>query len=650
MRRSRRRRDGSRRSSRAGPRTKGWFWFWAAEALPALDLYLKTNDARYLEYARAIVGFMENSAARTPDGAFVPHPPALEVWIDVCYFTAPALALLGRISRDEAMIERAADQMNLHRDHLIDPDSGLFWHVAYVDRKSHSPCLWARGNSWFSIAAPQVMAEIEAAGAARALGTKTEKFRATLARQLNRVAALQDESGLWHTVIDRDDSYLESSSAAGFALAFGRALRTRLPGLDEARARDGVLARARRDLFEDRRARRIHRRVAANAAGRLCLLQFNRNRDRAVRDRRVHDGAQRGAWDGDMPNKKVVVLPGDDAAPEAMGATMDALRALKLPIDYIEFPPGEKWVRGETDAAARKAIDASDTTLFGSTSGKTTSITYLRWGKQTFANVRPVRYSKGFHSPLAKPDGIDFVIVRENLEDLYLGLEGPLEALAPLKLMSKILRAPLDTSERGIYAIKVITERATRRVAEFACQLAVKRKHAGGKGKLTCTSKYNMLRESDGLFRKVVEETAARYPEIKYEQFIVDDFARRLVQSPHELDVVVAPNLYGDILSDAAAGIIGGLGLAPSGCYGADYAYFESVHGTAPDIMGQGIINPSATMMSAALMLDYLGFSAEASRFDAAVRKVYAEGRVLTPDQGGTAKTSEFTRAVIANL
>jgi isocitrate/isopropylmalate dehydrogenase len=130
----------------------------------------------------------------------------------------------------------------------------------------------------------------------------------------------------------------------------------------------------------------------------------------------------------------------------------------------------------------------------------------------------------------------------------------------------------------------------------------------------------------------------------------VDDFARRIVQSPHDLDVVVAPNLYGDILSDAAAGTIGGLGLAPSGCYGADYAYFESVHGTAPDIMGMGIINPSATMLSAALMLDYLGFSADASRLDAAVRKVYADGRTLTPDQGGTAKTSEFTRAVIANL
>jgi unsaturated rhamnogalacturonyl hydrolase len=222
----------------AGPRTNGWFWFWAAEALPALDLHLKTNDRRYLEHARAIVAFMENSAARTPDGAFVPHPPALEVWIDVCYFTAPAIALLGRISGDAAMLERAADQMILHHDHLVDPASGLFWHVAYLDRKSHSPCLWARGNSWFSIAAPQVLAEIEAAGLSSALTTKVEKIRAALARQLNKVASLQDGSGLWHTLIDRDDSYLEASAAAGFALALGRAIPTRLPGLDEARARD----------------------------------------------------------------------------------------------------------------------------------------------------------------------------------------------------------------------------------------------------------------------------------------------------------------------------------------------------------------------------------------------------------------------------
>src|ERR1700677_2218437 len=351
-----------------------------------------------------------------------------------------------------------------------------------------------------------------------------------------------------------------------------------------------------------------------------------------------------------MANKKVVVLPGDDAAPEAMSATMDVLSALKLPIDYVEFPPGEKWTRGETDMAARKAIDASDTTLFGSTSGKTTAITYLRWGKQTFANVRPVRYSKGFHSPLAKPDGIDYVIVRENLEDLYLGLEGPLEALAPLHLYSRILRADLDTSDRGKFAVKVITEKKTRQVARFACELARKRKAQGHPGKLTCTSKYNMLRESDGFFRQIVEETAADYPDIKYEQFIVDDFARRIVQSSHSLDVVVMPNLYGDILSDAAAGTIGGLGVAPSGCYGDDYAYFESVHGTAPDILGRGIINPTATMLSAVMMLEYLGLTQESERFENAIRKVYAEGKMITVDQGGKAKTAEFTRAVIDNL
>ncbi len=215
-----------------GPRTGGWFWFWAAEALPALDLHLKTGDARYLEYARTVIDFMENTAARTPDGAFVPHPPALEVWIDVCYFTAPAIARLGRISDDTSMIERALDQMILHADHLVDSHSGLFWHVAYVEKKSHSACLWARGNSWFSIAAPQVLAEVDAAALSARFADKTEKIRTVLARQLNAIARPQDDSGLWHTVIDRPDSYLEASSAAGFALALGRALKTGLVGLD----------------------------------------------------------------------------------------------------------------------------------------------------------------------------------------------------------------------------------------------------------------------------------------------------------------------------------------------------------------------------------------------------------------------------------
>ena len=351
-----------------------------------------------------------------------------------------------------------------------------------------------------------------------------------------------------------------------------------------------------------------------------------------------------------MASKKVVVLPGDDAAPETVGAAMEVLRALGPDIEYVEFPPGEQWVRSKTAIDARAAIDASDSTLFGSTSGKTAGIGYLRWGKDTYANVRPARYIPGARSPLKHPEGIDYVIVRENLEDLYLGLEGPLETLAPLKLHSRIARAALDTSMPGKFAIKVITERNSKRIAEFAFKLARKRKAAGGKGKVTCTSKYNMLRESDELFRRIAEDISSGYPDVAYEQFIIDDFARRVVQSPHDLDVVVMPNLYGDIMSDAAAGTLGGLGLAPSGCYGADYAYFESVHGTAPDIVGQNIINPTATMLSAAMMLEYLGFAGESQRFERAVRKVYAEGRVLTPDQGGRSSTTEFTRAVLANL
>jgi 3-isopropylmalate dehydrogenase len=350
-------------------------------------------------------------------------------------------------------------------------------------------------------------------------------------------------------------------------------------------------------------------------------------------------------------SKRVVVLPGDDAAPEAMGPAISVLRALELDIDFVEFPPGEQWTAGETVAQVRKAIDSSDSTLFGATSGKTQGIGYLRWGKGTYANVRPVAYQKGYRSPLKNPDGIDFVIVRENLEDLYLGVEAPLTALAPAHLMSQSTGKPLDTSdEHAEIAVKVISEKNTRRVADFACKLALRRKAAGGKGKVTCSSKYNMLRRTDGLFRRVVEETVARYPELKYEQFIVDDFARRIVQSPHDLDVVVLPNLYGDILSDAAAGLIGGLGLAPSGCFGDDYAYFEAVHGSAPDIKGLGIINPTATLLSAQMMLYYLGLSSASERLGAAITKVYSTGKTLTPDQGGRASSKEFCAAVVENL
>ncbi|HUI26577.1 MAG TPA: isocitrate/isopropylmalate family dehydrogenase [Candidatus Kryptonia bacterium] len=341
---------------------------------------------------------------------------------------------------------------------------------------------------------------------------------------------------------------------------------------------------------------------------------------------------------------RVVVIEGEDAAPEAVRPTVELVDRLGLDIE---------WVRPDVDdhAATCRAIDASDATLFGATSGRSVAaLFYLRWGKSTYANVRPARWLPGYRSPMARPEGIDFVIVRENLEDLYVGVEGELESLRPFGLTSRMTRRNVADAGSGRYALKVITEAGSERVARFSFELARRRKAQGRRGKVTCASKYNMLPQSDGLFRDVAQRIAGEYRDIVFECFIVDDFARRLVAAPHELDVVVLPNLYGDILSDAAAGVIGGLGLAPSGCYGDGYAYFESAHGTAPDIAGQNVINPTATILSAAMMLDYLGHEDAARRLEAAVVRVYALGRALTRDQGGRASTSEFCMAVAEQL
>lgn len=352
--------------------------------------------------------------------------------------------------------------------------------------------------------------------------------------------------------------------------------------------------------------------------------------------------------------KRIVVIEGEDAAPEAMRPTVELIDQLDLAIDWVRPPVGDEGLAQHGSifpAEAREAIDSSDTTLFGSTSGKSAlALRYLRWGKRTFANVRPARWFKGCRSPLARPEGIDFVIVRENLEDLYLGIEGDVDALSPLNLVSTTEQRPLAELAPGRFALKLITPMGTERVARFAFELARLRKARGHPGRVTCATKYNMLPQTDGLFRKVTEEVATDYPELEFQSFIVDDFARRLIAAPQELDVVLLPNLYGDLLSDAAAGLIGGLGLAASGCYGKDYAYFESAHGSAPDIAGQNRINPTATIFSAAMMLEHLGFDEPAQRLVQAVEAVYAEGRVLPPDQGGRASTTEFCQAVAKHL
>ena len=349
--------------------------------------------------------------------------------------------------------------------------------------------------------------------------------------------------------------------------------------------------------------------------------------------------------------KRVVVIEGEDAAPEAVRPTVALIERLGLPIEWLRPAVGDEGMRRSGELfpdEARRAIDEADATLFGATSGKSApALFYLRWGKQTYANVRPARWFPGAHSPLGDPRGIDFVVVRENLEDLYVGVEGDVEEIRAVAHRARILVAEAGKAR---FALKVITEKGSERVLRFAFELAQRRQASGHPGKVTVATKHNMLPQTDGLFREVAERISTLYPDIEFECFIVDDFARRMVAEPRRLDVVVLPNLYGDILSDLAAGLIGGLGLAPSGCYGDGYAYFESAHGSAPDIAGRNVINPTATILSAAMMIEHLGFGEAARRLERAVESVYAEGRVLTVDQGGRASTTEFCDSVTSAL
>src|SRR5436190_1466952 len=288
------------------------------------------------------------------------------------------------------------------------------------------------------------------------------------------------------------------------------------------------------------------------------------------------------------PMTTVAVIEGEDAAPEAVRPVVALLDGLGL---------GIEWTHPEPGPAGFPAIDAADTTLFGATSGKSSAaLFHLRWGRETYANVRPVRYLLGARSPLAQPDGIDLVIVRENLEDVYVVAEGALADLAHPAPTSITHRRPVTELGSGRYAMKVITEEGSTRIIRHAFELASRRR-----GRLCVSAKHNMLPQTDGLFVEIGRSMAESYRDVSLEVLIVDDLAHRLVVDPHRFDVIVLPNLYGDILSDLAAGLVGGLGVAPSGCYGDSYAYFEPAHGTAPDIAGTGTINPTATLLSACM-------------------------------------------------
>jgi isocitrate dehydrogenase (NAD+) len=248
----------------------------------------------------------------------------------------------------------------------------------------------------------------------------------------------------------------------------------------------------------------------------------------------------------------------------------------------------------------------------------------LRKELDLFACLRPCRSYQGV---VSRYDDIDLVVVRENTEDLYAGLESMIDG---------------DTAE----SIKRITRSASRRIAKFAFEYAKKE----GRNKVTAVHKANIMKCSDGLFLEACGQEAALYPEVEFEDRIVDNMCMQLVQHPEEYDVMVLPNLYGDIVSDLCAGLVGGLGVAPGANIGNDVAVFEPTHGSAPGFEGKNKVNPTALILSAALMLKHIGEIEAAGRVEAAVSAVITEGRQTTFDLGGTAGTREMGAAIAAKL
>ena len=248
----------------------------------------------------------------------------------------------------------------------------------------------------------------------------------------------------------------------------------------------------------------------------------------------------------------------------------------------------------------------------------------LRRSLELYANLRPVKNLPGVKSHF---DNVDVVIVRENTEDLYSGLEH-------------------EVVPGVVESLKIITEKASTRIAKFAFEYARK----AGRKKIHAIHKANIMKLSDGLFLRSVRAVAEKFPEIAYKELIVDNACMQIVIDPQQFDILLLPNLYGDVMSDLAAGLVGGLGVVPSGNIGEEGAIFEAVHGTAPDIAGKGVANPTALLMSSILMLNHIGEGLTADRVEQALWKVYREGKHMTRDLGGRANTLEFADAVIAAM
>jgi isocitrate dehydrogenase (NAD+) len=334
-------------------------------------------------------------------------------------------------------------------------------------------------------------------------------------------------------------------------------------------------------------------------------------------------------------SKTIAVIRGDGIGPEITEATLRVVDALKLGIEYqfVEAgmtaleKVGELLPQATLDAIAhhRVALKGPLTTPVG---GGFSSINVeLRKRFDLYANVRPAHSFPNTKSRF--PDGVDLITVRENTEGAYIG-EGQL------------------LSEDGETA--TLTQKVTRRGSERIVRYAFDLARSTGRRKVTIVHKANILKSTSGLFLKVAREVAAKYPEIEHNELIVDNCCMQLVMRPEQFDVIVTTNLFGDIISDLCAGLVGGLGLAPGANIGTEAAIFEAVHGSAPDIAGKGIANPCALVLGAAQMLDHLGHGAAAARVRAAVRDALEKRDRTTPDLGGSGTTTTFADALVERV
>jgi len=333
-----------------------------------------------------------------------------------------------------------------------------------------------------------------------------------------------------------------------------------------------------------------------------------------------------------MIKHRVTLIPGEGIGPEVASATRRVLEAAGVQIDWEE-------IAGRSDSSSDQGISVNQAAVESvrrnrvalkgpmatAIAGGAPSVNVaLRKTLDLYANLRPVKNVPGVKSRF---ENVNLILVRENTEDLYSGLEH-------------------EVVPGVVESLKIITERASTRIARFAFEYA--RLH--GRKKIHAIHKANIMKLSDGLFLRSVRAVAAQFPLIEYKELIVDNACMQMVMDPLQFDMLLLPNLYGDVMSDLAAGLVGGLGVVPSANIGDECAMFEAVHGTAPDIAGKGLANPTALLMSSILMLDHLGERTAAERIQNALEKVYREAKHTTRDVGGKAGTTEFADAVIAAL